>query len=222
MIKAMQAEEATGTDKATATKDAIDALTAYRDKYPDSWQYTHAARKIVDLQMDVGDFAAAGRTLDSLTRMPELPKSMKEDLELQLIDVLMRTNQTSQAVSKIKAIKAALPANSPQAKRLEVYEIGATSGGKELSKVIGDLEAIASKTTDNGLKALAYNTMGDLYKSSGKPRDAMWSYLWVDQVYFQDRSEHLKAVDRLARLFKEDLTDPKNQTRYEEKLQRLK
>jgi hypothetical protein len=31
----------------------------------------------------------------------------------------------------------------------------------------------------------------------------MWSYLWVDVVYNQDRGEHLKAMTRLIRIFKE-------------------
>ena len=49
----------------------------------------------------------------------------------------------------------------------------------------------------------------------------MWSYLWVDVVYNQDKNEHLKAMERLIKVFKE-FNDEEHVRKYEDKLARTR
>ena len=79
-----------------------------------------------------------------------------------------------------------------------MYQLGldAAEGG-DLAAAVKKIEEAIDKAADPGLKALGYNVLGDVYRARSKSRDAMWSYLWVDLIYNQDRGEHLKAMTRL-------------------------
>ncbi len=83
------------------------------------------------------------------------------------------------------------------------------------------LEDTIKKTTDNGVKALAYNIMGDCYMKSKEKRKAMWAWLWVDVVYYQDIGEHMKAMNRLLKYFTDEADLEKKQL-YEEKIKRTR
>ncbi len=96
------------------------------------------------------------------------------------------------------------------------------AGTADIQQVEPQLKAAIEKAADPGLKALAYNTLGDVYIAKGQKQDAKWAYLWVDAVYATaDRNEHLKALERLAQVFK-DLGDEDHANKYREKLARLR
>ena len=84
---------------------------------------------------------------------------------------------------------------------------------------MAQLEAIISKTTDKKLLGLAYNALGDCYRLNNRNKDALWPYLWVDVIYHQDRQEHQKAMEQLARLFDEQ-GDKTRARQYRERLKR--
>jgi tetratricopeptide (TPR) repeat protein len=222
MLKAELADDADEGAKKQAQQDAIEALTKFIAAHPNSWQLTAAVRQTVRLQMDAGAYAAAEKTLDALAKADNLPKEVKQEVDLMTVDLLMQQPaKAAEAEAKVGALLASLPANDPLRGRLEVYQIGAKARTAKLDEVVNKLETVIANSKDNGLKALAYNTLGDCYKAQGKSRDAMWSYLWVDQVYNQDRLEHAKALDRLTKLFTE-LNDEKNANRFKEKLAKVR
>jgi hypothetical protein len=156
-----------------------------------------------------------------LAKTENLPKEVRQEADLMSVDLLMQSDRPAEAEGKIRSLLGSVPANDPLRPRLEVYQIGCAAKDAKLDEVVNKLETIIANTKDNGLKALAYNTLGDCYKAKEKARDAMWSYLWVDQVYNQDRAEHAKAVDRLAKVFLV-LGDQKNADRFKEKLQKMR
>ena len=81
------------------------------------------------------------------------------------------------------------------------------------------MEGIIAKTSDKELKALAYNTLGDCFRLNGRNRDALWPYLWVDVIYHQDRQEHIKAMEQLAKLF-DELGDKTRAKQYRDRLKK--
>jgi hypothetical protein len=103
--------------------------------------------------------------------------------------------------------------------RVDMYQLGLEGAKGDLSASVKKVEDAIGKATDLSLKALGYNVLGDLYLAQKKPREAMWSYLWVDVVYNQDRGEHLKAMTRLIKIFKE-ANDTEKAQLYTEKLAR--
>jgi len=66
---------------------------------------------------------------------------------------------------------------------------------------------------------VAYNSLGDCYRLNGRPKEALWPYLWVDVIYHQDKQEHAKAIAQLAKLFDEQ-GDKARAKLYKDKLKR--
>lgn len=204
-------------------QQAITALTEFKKAHRDSWQITACCRLLAQLQLEAGDVNAARQTYEDLAATPKLPKEVQQESELLAAQMLVRGKQHEEARKKLEVIKKGLPANDPQAVRVDIYlaECLANTGPEQVDKAIEQLEDIIRKTNSPELKALAYNAQGDSYRANGRGRDALWPYLWVDVIWNQDRQEHVKAVTQLAKLF-EEIGDNARAKQYQEKLQRLK
>ena len=63
--------------------------------------------------------------------------------------------------------------------------------------------------------------LGELYLAAGKPREAMWAFLWVETVYNADKDEAFKAVCRLVEAFKAQMDDDRARG-YREKVRRFR
>ena len=57
-------------------------------------------------------------------------------------------------------------------------------------------------------------TASELGVMKGLAQDAKFAYLWVDAVYNQDRQEHVKALERLAKLFDADPLKDEGRAQY--------
>jgi hypothetical protein len=171
--------------------------------------------------IDLEDYEPAAKVYEDLLKNPELGKDVKQELELASVDLLMRARNFAVAETRIKDALGQLPAGDPQAERLKIYQIGCQAATADLKTVEPQLKATIEQTADPGLKALAYNTLGDCYAAKGNKGDARWAYLWVEAVYNQDRTELLKALEKLVQVFK-DLNDEDHSNKCKEKLARLK
>ena len=145
---------------------------------------------------------------------------------MQLIDVMFQANKIDKVKAKIGEVAMNSPDDhaSPEStlQRLPDRHRRAFPDGEGFEDVVKKLdEVIARPTADNAVKALAFNVMGDCYQAQKRPRDAMWSYLWVDVVYSQDRSEHLKALNKLLKIFEDERDLDKIQL-MKEKIARLR
>jgi tetratricopeptide (TPR) repeat protein len=235
--KAMLPQMGTGTDRAKrhveyriamlkatlGEPDAMESLAAFLKAHPNAWQYSSAARQLTSLQIDKGEYDAAAKTVEAWSRLEGLSKELKQEADLMLIDVLFQAGKTGDVQGKVQAALAALPANDPQRAKLEVYVLGCQGREADIKVTVSKLEQIILKTDDPALKALAYNTMGDCYSLKGMKHEAKFSYLWVDAVYNQDRQEHVKALDRLTKLFEtEPLKDPDRAQLFRDKAQRAR
>jgi hypothetical protein len=189
-------------------KKAIEALTKFRTDHHDAWQLLPLTRTLARLYLDrePPDFEAARKTYEDLAAATGAPPEIKEECAFQSIDLLLAAGNTEAAKKKA----AALPASDP---RTEVYRVGCEGGPDAARK----LEAMIDKTSDRGLKAAAYNMLGDVYRRDPKTKkDAIYAYLWVDVIYNDDPGAVSKADGRLAVLFAE-LKDDERARRYREK-----
>lgn len=196
-------------------------LEKFRKDYPDSWQTLAVARQLAQLRIDADKFADAVNVYDDLAKSATLPKDVKQEFELAAIDVLMRARDYGAAQKRIDDALRTSPPADPQAGRLKILQIGCQASKADLAIVEPKLKDAIEKSPDPLVRALAYNTLGDCYNAKGQKKDAMWAYLWVDVVYNQDKGEHLKAIERLAGVFK-DLNDDERALKYKEKLARLR
>lgn len=200
-------------------KSAVKGLSDFINANADSWEYPHAARQLARLQADTGDYAGATKTYDALEKAGNVPGEFKQEATAAMIDIAFQADDEAAGQKRIEAIMK--DANAPAAlkARAEMYQRGIDAGKEDLTAAVKKIEEAINKATDPSLKALGYNVLGDVYRKKKQPRDAMWSYLWVDQIYNQDRGEHLKAMTRLIKIFDEE-SDKEKSTLYKEKLAR--
>ena len=122
---------------------------------------------------------------------------------MRAVQVLIEAKDCAGAEKKLNTILKSVPKGDPLAARVQVYLAECLAVSGKLPQAVSLLEGMIALTTDKELKAVAYNGLGDCYRLNGRPRDALWPYLWVDVIYHQDREEHIKAMTQLAQLFKE-------------------
>ena len=201
-------------------KAAIKGLADFVAANASSWQYPHALRQLGRLQADVGDLAAATKTYDTLEKAA-VPAEFKLEATAALIDVAFQGDQKAEVKTRLDKILG--DANAPTAlkDRATLYQIALGGAEADVTATVKKIEESIAKTQDPALRALGYNVLGDLYTAKGQKRDAMWSYLWVDQVYNQDRGEHVKAMSRLIKIFEADM-DTEKVRMYREKVNRTR
>ena len=203
--------------------DARKALQQFITSSGSSWQFPLASRTLARMQIDAKEFAPAQRTLEGLIKNNLVPAELRQEADLMLVDVLFQAGQTADVKTKIEAALKDPKTTEQQKIRFSVYQaaIEAKAPNVKIDDVIKNLEGIVGKTNDNSIKGLAYNVMGDCYYAKEMKRNAMWSYLWVDVVYNQDRAEHVKAMNSLLKIFEEEKDTEKAQL-YKDKLQRFR
>jgi hypothetical protein len=203
MLNAGRAEEARDQ-----VGKAIAALTKFKSDHRDAWQLLPLTRTLARLclEKDPPDYDAARKAYEDLAAAPGAPAEVKNECAFQVIDLLLLAGKVDDA----KQRAAALPSGDPRSK---VYQVGCQSGPDAARQ----LEDLIDKMSDRGVKAAAYNMLGDVYRRDPKTKkDALYAYLWVDVVYNDDPAEVAKADDRLAGLFAE-LRDEERAKRYRDK-----
>ena len=86
----------------------------------------------------------------------------------------------------------------------------------------GELLDWLNQAADDRTRAAVHLGRGDCFRLTGKYREAMWEYLWVDSVYNEDREKQAKAVYYLHELFSDRLEMPNAKDYAKECQDRLK
>lgn len=201
---------------------AIDTLLKFKAEHPDSWQITLCCKLLAQLQLDKGDFEGARKTYEDLTKVPGVTREVRQESELLIAQALTRAKKYPEAEKRLQDALKLLPPDDPQAVRVLVYLAECRANSGKLDDAVQQLKVLIDKTNDNALKALAYNTLGDCYRATDKLEDALFSYLWVDVIYNQDKQEHAKAMTQLAKLFETYKKDEARAKQYREKLLKTK
>jgi tetratricopeptide (TPR) repeat protein len=201
--------------------DAVDQLTRFCKDHADGWQLPHALRLLGQLQALRHKYDAAAKAYEQLAAIPDLSPEARQEGELKAADMMVQDGKYAGARKKLDGLARAVPADDPRHTRLEIALAACRGAEHELAPAVQGLEAILAKSTDNAIKAAAYNALGDCYRENSKPEEARWAYLYVDVIYHQDREEHAKAVYWLAKIFKQ-LGDDKKAGQYRERLQKEK
>jgi tetratricopeptide (TPR) repeat protein len=202
-------------------RDAAANLGKFRSEFLESWQYVPVLQTQAQLWIELGRLEDAANVLDALARTPKLDSGLKHDVNLQIIDLMLRSQQPREAEGRATDELSSLPMDHPSVPVLKLYQIAAQNWRSDLEQAVARLRASFIEAENSTLKAVGYNLLGHLYSSKGRLEDAMWCYLWVDTVYNQDRREQLKAIERLAAVFAE-LNDETRAEKYREKLRTLR
>ncbi|MCX7700449.1 MAG: hypothetical protein N2039_06190 [Gemmataceae bacterium] len=204
-------------ESADEIQEAVRDFSRLRTELLESWQLIPAARWHAQLLIDLGRTAEALEVLDAASRTPRLSVDIKRDLGLHVIDLMLRCEKHRDAEARIADELAELPADHPSVPLLNLYRIAAVGWTASLEETAAKLKQAVDTAETPVVKAVGYNLLGHLFSSKKQFEDAMWSYLWVDVVYSQDRREHVKALERLVNVFTE-LKDESRAEKYREKL----
>jgi tetratricopeptide (TPR) repeat protein len=206
-------------DNAAQLDRAIDALQKFKKTFADGWQISDAARLLARMQVLKGDVLGAEKTYQDLAAIPGIPPEVQQECELRAVDALIQGKKYEAAETKLQALQRNVPSGSPQAARVRIYLVLCQGASGKMDEGVRQLEELIAQTADKDQKAVAYNALGDCYRLNGKPKEALWPYLWVDVIYHQDRREHLKAIEQLAKLF-DDQGDKTRAKQYRDRVRR--
>jgi hypothetical protein len=199
-------------------KEWTSFLTA--DDTRTGWEQWPAVRACTRLQIERGKYDDAARTWSRASKNNNLPPDARLEAALQEIDLQIRGKAYSAAATT--AAELIKTAAGTRKDRLVIYEIAAKAGGDGRPlEGVDKIKAEMDKTKDASVHATGFSMMGELYLAGGKPRDAMWSFLWVETVLNQDRDEAFKAISRLADMFESQM-DEDQKNKYRDKLKRFR
>lgn len=191
--------------------------------HPAGWELWPAVRSSTRVQIELGKFDTAATTWGKLAANKELPPESKFEAQLQAIDLNIRAGGKEYSSAAVAAEELVKTAVGSRKERLAIYELAAKAGGNgKPLEAVDKIKAEMEKSKDPSVHATGYSMLGELYLAGGKPREAMWSFLWVETVLNQDRDEVFKAVVRLAQLFEKDLADSDQAAKYRDKLKRTR
>jgi thioredoxin-like negative regulator of GroEL len=212
-VMALQAEE-----EGSGVEAAVDKLRLFLQENRQCWQVTQCSELLARFQIKRKDWEGAQKTYEDLAATMDISGEIKLEAELKAAQMMVRAKKFSNAQKKLDGLVKEVAPDSPQAVRLQMSQAEIMSAEGKTDVAVKKLEGILAQATDPDLKALAYNTLGDCYQDARRNKDALYSYLWVDVIYHQNRQEHARAVYHLAKLFKE-LKDDKRAQQYREKLE---
>lgn len=220
-LAAKVADEAREEDGWEAkTREAVVLLERYMTGFPNGWELWGVGRTLARLQGELGKYPDAAATWSKLGKNAETPPDLKLEAHMQEIDAAIRGTRYPDAVAKAAELAKTAPAGAAK-DRVAIYQAAADALSKSAVEGVGPIEKAIADSKDPAVRATGYSMLGELYLAAGKPREAMWAFLWVEVVYTQDKDEVLKAVARLATVFQMQ-GDEERVKAYREKLRKYR
>ena len=204
---------------------AVKEWNGFLSGYQSGWEIWPAAKALARLDAELNKFDEAARMWGRMAKNPELPPDLKLEAGIEEVDALFRSKAFAPAATQAAALgQTATP--GPAKDILAIYERAAKAAdsglkGDSIKPVVAEIEKRVAESKDITVQAVGFGVIGELYLLVNKPRDAMWSFLWVETVKNQDRDEVLKAMCRLVLAFQAQ-KDEEMQKKYREKIRRYR
>jgi hypothetical protein len=205
-------------DNKASAQTAIEALTAFGDKNPQSWEIVPCMMELSQLQEREGNLEAARKAHEFLTKIPNAPPELRRASELMIVQLYLRAKLYAEAEAKLNELSKSVSAQDPQRDLIGLYLIETRIAQNKLDGVEPSLKKVLGGATEPRLLALAHTSLGDYYRIKKQDEEALWEYLKVDALYSQEKEEHAKALYWLSRLFE---SVQGNKTRAGQCLERL-
>lgn len=180
--------------------EALAALDGFVKANPRSRHRGAALESIARLSLARKD---ATRAAVAVSQLAEIPWASQGAAVLQA-RVQSLQGQAEVAQKTLEELIAKLPAGSDARAeaRLIRAEVLAT-GGKASEAESAVREVIAETDPEQAaVQAMAYNTLGDCLRASGKPKEALFAYLHTDILFEADKEQHARALAAIAGLWR--------------------
>jgi hypothetical protein len=196
----LQATKADIQNTAAARALAITKLKEFTTANPESWQLAQALQTLARLQIEQKSFADAEETLNTLAAA-KISDALTQETELAVAQMAMKAQKYDVAHKRLEAVAKKLPAGSPAAQKAFLAQAECLAALGQLPEARQVVEKVLTEASDDGVKAVAYNTLGYCHFKGEQLKEARWAFLWVDMVYSQDKAEHAKALYYLHHVF---------------------
>ena len=219
------ADESADDDKWPELADvAMKSWGGFLGEYKTGWELWPAAKAQARLLTEVNKYDEVARLWTRTAKTAELPADLKLEAELRAVDAEIRSKGYATALDSVEKLgKTTGPGVAKD--KLAIYELAAKGGmgatAEEYAAKIKAIEDAVAKTKDAGVRGVGYGMIGELQLLAGKPREAMWAFLWVETVYSQDKDDALKAMCRMVEVFKAQGDDDRAKV-YREKIRRFR
>lgn len=229
MLSVKDNDQKTGDDFKKNAAALAARCIAFANEQKSSWEAWIVARTGARIYGEIGDHKNASAAARVLTTSTTLSADMKTEAKfLELAYVFREGDYPAARLLQAEVAKDA--ANPGQADRAKMYDIAlkvlpakAAAGADPVkpTEAIAALEKALSDSKDPVARACGYAILGELFIAYKSYREAMWSYLWVDAVYNQDRDDQVKAVARLIEIF-EQLKEKERSEQFVERLPKIR
>ncbi len=185
---------------------AIRLMSEFLRKNPKSYHYFEACEMLGEMQQSLGDPEQAKEAFRRLALAPWPFYSLKANLALGSIE--LDNGRIADAKKLFATVIQSQDGDAESLRGQAEARIGLARcliRENEPTTAIRDLEELAEKTDpeDASLQAAICNTLGEAWERSNDPKEAILAYLQVDILYFSAKSERIRALKRLAVLWRE-------------------
>ncbi len=173
---------------------------------------------LIRLAMAKADYDRADRAVAILEKVPT--PTAPDRAAVARARILTKRGKPADAAAMLDKLIAGAKADTPKGREVRLAKAEALAADKKYDDARKlAMEAIdAASTEDADALSTGYNTLGDILRAAGKPKDALLAYLHTDLLFAKDRDEHARALAQIASLWRE----LKREDRADETLERLK
>jgi tetratricopeptide (TPR) repeat protein len=191
-----------GGDPREAAKQMLDFYSKHKSNY----HFYEAVEILGNLAVAIGNYPTAAKFFGEYGQAPFATYKMRAKvLEGQ---ALQAQNLPEDALKNFEAVLG-VTQDIPGADEQKLFAIlgkaaclAATGKHAEGIKIVEDIVA-RGDPSDIALFARAYNTMGQCYLKSNKPKDALLAYLHTDILFYGDPESHAEALYHLDKLWQQ-------------------
>jgi hypothetical protein len=201
----------------TEAKKAADKMTAFVKANTKTWEQWGLGKSAARLYAEINDWAGAEAVLRMLNLVATATPELKSDVKLSLLGYSVWLGKYSEATVLLADIDGDAKSTPGAKEAAAVYKLAlplfnekpvdATDASQmtqrkaKLAELAKKLDDAVTKAKFPSTRSAAFGLLGELYSINQMPRDAMWSLLWVDTVYNQNRDDQVMAVNRLVKVF---------------------
>jgi len=199
-------DDAPKQDPVEAAKQAGGNLNKYIKDHPNTMHYYEANETLGELLAAIGNYDAAATFFKELGTAPWPDyQARAELLRGRALQMQGKYDQALAAYDTVLKIGGKGTLAEQQAQEATIGRTYSLAGQGKADEAIKVLNEIIAKADDDDvdLLALAYNALGNCYRTLKNPQQALWAYLHVDLEYHSAPEPHAEALANLAALWTE-------------------
>ncbi len=183
---------------ATNPTEAIKGLDAFTRSNPKSRHRGPALLLLIRLSLEARDYAHAETAATALKDVPWA----KERAEVAKGRILTARGKAAEAVALLKPITGTVAADTPAGRDARLALAEALAADKNFPEAEAAAREViqAAQPEDALAQAPAYNTLGDVLRAAGRPKDALFAFLHTDLLYARNKDEHPRALAAIAQI----------------------